>query len=150
MIFLHDVKKSIRQKKLFWSIKQEKWHNTRIPRSNFIVHKNHIWNLSEIHECFWCVLSDVKMRKWLSTRVTFKISLIYMNGFHQITSLSKWFSTRATNEIFLIFVNGFYSPSNCICYIEIFTKGTNISNVTHVENHWHQLVIWENTSKSFT
>ena len=32
----------------------------------------------------------------------------------------------------------------------MFTKVTNISNVTHVENYWHQLVIWENTSKSFT
>ena len=67
------------------------------------------------------------MRKWLSIRVTFKIYLIYMNGFHQITSLSKWFSTRATNEIFQIFVHGFYLPSNCIYYIKIFTKVTDIS-----------------------
>ena len=46
--------------------------------------------------------------------------------------------------------NDYPQESHCICYIKIFTKVTNISNVTHVENHWHQLVIWENTSKSFT
>ena len=73
MIFLHDVKKSIRQKKLFWSIKQEKWHNTRIPRSNFIVHKNHIWNLSEIHECFWCVLSDDENEKMIMKKLQVRL-----------------------------------------------------------------------------
>ena len=46
--------------------------------------------------------------------------------------------------------NDYPQESHWICYIKIFTKVTNISNVTHVENHWHQLVIWENTSKSFT
>ena len=54
---------------LNWSIvnpvENTKTIHTRIPRSNFIVHKNHIWNLSEIHECFWCVLSDDENEKMI-------------------------------------------------------------------------------------
>ena len=30
-----------------------------------IIHKNHIWNLFEIHECFWCVLSDDENEKMI-------------------------------------------------------------------------------------
>ena len=57
------------------------------------------------------LLYSYKTRRWLmckSTRVTFEIFLIFMNGFHmysQITSLSKWFSTIFTLEIFVIFMN---------------------------------------------
>ena len=57
------------------------------------------------------LLYSYKTRRWLmckSTRVTFEIFLIFMNGFHmysQITSLSKWFSTIFTLEIFVMFMN---------------------------------------------
>ena len=38
-----------------------------------------------------CNSQMMKIRKWLSTRITFKISLIFINGFHLIDSLSyKW------------------------------------------------------------
>ena len=116
-----------------------------------IFHNNHIWNLSDIYEWFWCVLSGVRMRKWFSTRVTFGIFLIFMNGFHmdsQITSLSIWFSTIFTCEIFVIFLNCFdmnpkrRSPVNNFSQIFVtFINGFDMTSQVWQESKWFSTIV---------
>ena len=112
------------------------------------------------HSC--CNLFNLNLFEWLyyhKIHILFgkyqdafmnNLEVIFVNGFHSPSNCICYIKifTKVTN--ISIFVSRFYLSSNCICYIKFFTKVTIISNVTHVGNHWHQLVIWENTSKSFT
>ena len=117
-----------------------------------IFHNNHIWNLSDIYEWFWCVLSGDENEKMIfHTRVTFDIFLIFMNGFHmdsQITSLSIWFSTIFTCEIFVIFLNCFdmnpkrRSPVNDFSQIFVtFMNGFDMTSQVWQKSKWFSTIV---------